>query len=67
MTLVQLHPGLLEIDLANRFGVPQSTVLCITLTCFTTALRLSNDSHHGMWLKSTCPRFLKRSTLTQEL
>ena len=32
MTLVRLRLGLLELDLANRFGVSQSTVLRITLT-----------------------------------
>lgn len=32
MTLVRLHLGLLELDLANQFGVSQSTVSRITLT-----------------------------------
>ena len=32
MTLVRLRLGLLEVDIANRFGVSQSTVSCTTLT-----------------------------------
>ena len=32
MTLLRLHLGLLEVDLANRFGVSQSTVSHTTLT-----------------------------------
>ena len=70
MTLVRLHLGLLELDLANRFGVSQSTVACITLTW----INLLYHSFKAIerfppWnvVKNTCPRFLKRSTLTQEV
>ena len=69
MTLVRLHLGLLEVDLANRFGVSQSTVSRTTLTW----INLMYHNFKAMerfpsWdvKKSTCQRFSQRSILTQE-
>lgn len=59
LTLVRLHLGLSELDLANRFTILKSSVSCITCTWINFIWRLLSAIQHGILLRSICHKLLK--------